>query len=281
MGKQPRIHLVAIDLDGTLLTSDNMVSPATMAIVETLKGRKTVHVVLATARPPRSTHRFYEQLQLDTPMINYNGALVHDPPSQRVLLHKPLGAELARGIAEMARGDYPDVLVSAEVLDRWYTDRLDESYVTQTGLLFKPNVVAPMEEWLDQPVTKLLLLGDGDRISELGRRIATKFRYDVQVSQTDRELLQIAHPTASKAEALKTVAGEFGVTREQVMAIGDNANDVDMLRWAGIGVAMANAPEEVLAVADYVTDHNDADGVAKAINMLIMGGRTDLPKAEA
>ncbi|KKN57361.1 hypothetical protein LCGC14_0563040 [marine sediment metagenome] len=268
-----KIHLVAIDLDGTLLTSANEISSDTAAILRTIRRREGVHVVLASARPPRSVLPFYEALDLDAPMINYNGALVFDPPSGRILLHTPLAGEIARRIAELARREQADVLVSAEVLDRWYTDRYDASYVTQTGRLFRPDMVAPMSEWLNQPVTKLLLLGPAGRMTDLGRRIATEFRFDVTVTQTEGELLQITHSTVSKAQALRTVAGELSVAREQVMAIGDNANDLEMLRWAGVGVAMANAPQEVLAAADYVTDHNDAEGVAKAIEVLIMGGR--------
>ena len=275
-----KIHLIAIDLDGTLLTSDNEISEATASILQAAR-RQGVHVVLASARPPRSLLRFYRHLDLIAPLISYNGALVLEPSSQRVLLHTPVSAQLARGIVDLARREEPEVLVSAEVMDRWYTDRVDNTYITQTGRLFQPDLVAPMDQWLNSPVTKLLLLGDGERMNALGRRIATEFRHQTTVIQTEPECLQITHSTVSKARALRTVAGEMGVTREQVMAIGDNANDVEMLRWAGLGVAMANAPAEVLQVADYITDHNDADGVGKAINMLVMGGGEGVGRPKA
>jgi Cof subfamily protein (haloacid dehalogenase superfamily) len=267
-----KIHLVAIDLDGTLLNSANEISEASATILRTIRAEHNVHVVLASARPPRSVLPFYHLLELDAPMINYNGALVFDPPSRRVLLHTPVSGKIARGVAELARREYPDVLVSAEILDRWYTDRVDNAYVTETGRLFRPDLVAPMDEWLSGPVTKLLLLGESDELRRIGKLMATEYRYQITVIQTEPELLQITHPTVSKAQALKTVAGEMAVRREQVMAIGDNANDLEMLRWAGIGVAMANAPMEVQAVANYVTDFNDADGVAKAIHELIIKG---------
>jgi hydroxymethylpyrimidine pyrophosphatase-like HAD family hydrolase len=91
-------------------------------------------------------------------------------------------------------------------------------------------------------------------------------------------MLQITHATVAKEGALRMVAGELGVEREQVMAIGDNANDIGMLRWAGIGVAMANASAEALAVADVVTDHHDADGAAKAILNFILQGLPPKPR---
>ena len=219
-----RIHLVAIDLDGTLLNSANEVSEVTAGVLRQARREDGVHIVLASARPPRSVMPVYKLLDLDAPMINYNGALVYDPPSNRVLLHVPVGPRLARQVVTAAREHFPDVLVSAEVLDRWYTDGVDYQYVTQTGRVFRPDVVAPIDEWLTEPITKLLLLGPPEEMSELGRSLANQFKHKVVVMQTEGELLQIMHPTVSKGQALKTVAGELGVARRQVMAIGDNAN---------------------------------------------------------
>lgn len=267
-----RIHLVAIDLDGTLLNSAKQITEATAAILRTARQEASVHIVLATARPPRSVMPFYRLLDLDTPMINYNGALVYDPAAGRVLLHRPLAAKISRQIITAAREAYPDVLVSAEILDRWYTDRLNTAYLTETGRTFRPDVIAPVEQWLTRAVTKLLLLGEPERLAELGRAIRRRFLHQVSVVQTDDVLLQIMHPTVSKGLALRTVAGELGVTQEQVMAIGDNANDVSMLEWAAIGVAMANGAPAALAAANFVAEHHDADGAAKAIRDLILDG---------
>ena len=115
-------------------------------------------MVLASA-PPRSVLPFYRQLDLDTPMINYNGALVYDPPSRNVLLHRPIPLATARSLVMLARLKYPAVLVSAEILDRWFTDRFDPSYQTETAKPQDPDVIGPVDSWLDAPVTKLLLLG--------------------------------------------------------------------------------------------------------------------------
>jgi len=268
-----RIHLVAIDVDGTLLNSSNEVSNATAAVLRQARKEDGVHIVLATARPPRSVMPFYRLLDLDSPMINYNGALVYDPPSNRVLLHVPVGPKLARQVVRAARAAFPGVSVSAEIIDRWYTDRVDNTYITQTGRVFRPDLVGPIDDWLTQPVTKLLLLGPPEQMAGIGAMLAKTFKHQVIIMQTEGELLQIMHPTVSKAQALKTVAGELGVTRQQVMAIGDNANDVEMLRWAGLGVAMANAAPAAIAAADAITDHQDRDGVAKAIHTMIMKGR--------
>ena len=129
-----KIQLVAIDLDGTLLNSAKRITATTAAILRAARQEAGAHIVLASARPPRSVMPFYQLLDLDAPMINYNGALVYDPPTQRALLHLPLPAETALAIVDLARSVYSRVVVSAEILDRWYTDRLEPAYMTETRL---------------------------------------------------------------------------------------------------------------------------------------------------
>lgn len=267
-----KIYLLAIDLDGTLLNSDKQISAATLVALDQARVELGVRIVLATARPPRSTLPFHRQLALDTPLINYNGALVYCPASGRILMHRPISLKISRGIIAAARAACPDILVSAEILDRWYTDRVDDAYMTETGKLVKPDVIAPLEQWLTQSVTKLLLLGDPRRLGELARLIAERFTHQVTIVQTDEYLLQIMDATVSKAQGLRVVAAELGVSREQVMAIGDNSNDVGMLQWAGQSVAMSNGTMEAMSAADWITDDNDSDGVANAVRKAILSG---------
>ena len=266
----PKIQLLAVDVDGTLLNSAKEISPATAEALRAARRQAGVHVVLASARPPRSVMPFYEQLGLEAPMINYNGALVYDPPGRRVVMHLPIPLKTAREIVRLARRLDRKVLVSAEILDRWYTDRLDEKYATETGLLFKPDRIAPVSQWLVEPVTKLLLLAPRAQLAKLQAAIAEAFPHQVSMVQTEEHLLQIMHATVSKAQALRCIAGELPVTREHVMAIGDNANDVGMLQWAAIGVAVGNATPEVKAIADVITEANDEDGVAKVVRRYIL-----------
>ena len=195
------------------------------------------------------------------------------PLSRRILLHRPLAAKIVRGIVMIARTLCPEIVVSGELLDRWFTDRVDNRYQTETARLTEPDVVAPLENWLDQDLTKLLLLGQAADLTAIADAVHKKYPHQVRILQTEDNLLQITHATVSKAQALRTVAAEMTVQREQVMAIGDNANDVGMLRWAGIGVAMANACPAALAAADFVTDSHDADGAANAIRRIILEGK--------
>jgi len=266
-----KIRLVAIDLDGTLLNSAKEITATTATIIRTAREVAGVRVVLATARPPRTVLPFYSLLGLDTPMINYNGALVHEPRTGRIILHRPMEAKVARMIAAMARKMSPKVLVSAEVLDKWYTDRVEDTWRTETPANAQPDMVAPIGKWLNQPVTRLLLLGKRKWITDIYHVVATTMPGQTAMSRSEDCMLQIMHPSVGKGAALRAVAVEMGLDAEQVMAIGDNANDAGMLQWAGTGVAMGNASPHARRVADYVTDDHDADGAANAIAKLIVG----------
>jgi 5-amino-6-(5-phospho-D-ribitylamino)uracil phosphatase len=269
-----KIRLVAIDLDGTLLNSAKEITATTATIIRAAREVAHVKVVLATARPPRTVLPFYSLLGLDTPMINYNGALVHEPHTGRIVLHRPMEAKIAREVAAMGREMFPDILVSAEVLDNWYTDRVEDGWRSETQRLSESYTVAPLGQWMNQPITRLHLLGRRQWLTDIRHAIAARMPRQIAIAWSESSMLQIMNPTAGKRAALRTVAAEMGLDASEVMAIGDNANDAGMLQWAGIGVAMANASPKARSVADYVTDANDADGAAKAIAKLIVGPAT-------
>lgn len=258
------IRLVAIDLDGTLLNDSKKISEQTALAMAEVR-RRGVKVVIASARPPRSVRHIYSQLGLETWQINYNGAMIWDEPAKKVIFHRPMGGELVRRIIDFAREQFPEILVTCEILDRWYTDRFDETYTTETGRLFRPDVVAPLSAFCSEPITKLLLLGDRSAITELNTMLAGVHDEKVSIVRTDPELLQIMEKRVSKAVAVRMVAGHYNVPMNQVMAIGDAPNDVGMLQLAGVAVAMANAHDIVKQVAHWVAPSNNEHGVHAAL----------------
>jgi Cof subfamily protein (haloacid dehalogenase superfamily) len=213
----------------------------------------------AAERAPR-LHR----TGLDTWQINYNGALVWDEPKPRPCTTARWKARVVRQIIDAVRDRYEEVLVGCEILDRWCTDRFDQTYTTETGRLFKPDLVAPLEEFLNQPVTKLMFLADRSR-SRARPRADRPRRYDVSIVRSDPQLIQIMDAGSSKGAALRRVAKHYGVPMEQVMALGDAVNDVPMLEAAGVAVAMDNAHPDVKAVADWVAPSNNDHGVHAAL----------------
>ena len=261
----PDVRLVAVDLDGTLLNDSKQVSDRTAAALRCLPSRG-VKVVIASARPPLSVRHIHAMLGLDTWTINYNGALIWDEPAKRPIFHRPMAPRTVGQIIDAARDMFEEILVSCEILDRWYTDRHDDpSLTTETGKLFKPDVVAPLHTFCDQPITKLLLLAEPRIINRVEPLLAQAFQAQVSFVRTDDHMLQIMDRRVSKAVALQKVAREYGVPMSQVMAIGDAPNDVGMLQAAGVAVAMDNAHDVVKKVAGWVAPSNNDHGVHAAL----------------
>lgn len=263
-GATPPIRLVAVDLDGTLLNDSKQVSEQTVKALCCLPNQD-VKVVIASARPPRSVRHIYAMLGLDTWQINYNGALIWDEINRKIIAHLPMQGALARRIIDEARDMYDEVIVTCEIVDRWYTDRLDLSFTTETGRLFKPDVVDTLDSFCSQPITKLLLQGESRIIGRLEPLLVQAYEDQVTIVRTDDELLQIMDRKVSKAIALKAVAKQYGIPMKQVMAIGDAPNDVGMLQLAGVAVAMDNAHSAVKEVADWVAPSNNDHGVHAAL----------------
>jgi len=266
------IGLVAIDVDGTLLRSDKSLTRVSAeAIAEATEAG--VHVVIASARPPRSVREIYHALGLDTLAIHYNGALIHDLPRGKHVYHQPIDVGLAKRIVKVARRVDRNVSVSAEILDKWYTDFVDPELPTETSKIFRPDMVGPLESFMYVPVTKLMLLAPPQRLQKVTDMIRRRFAGQVTVIVSDPHMIQIVHPEVDKAHALQRIAQQYGVMQCNVMAIGDAPNDVGMLRWAGLGVAMENAWPIVHTAADVIVPSNDDNGVAYAIRKYVLKPR--------
>ena len=264
------IRLIVADLDGTVLTSGKQITDSTRDAIVACR-EKGVRVIFASARPPRSVQPFYEKCGLDTPQINYNGSLIVDPVKKITMLHRPLDAELTQDIIHQARDRFRQCLISLEVLDRWYTDRVSNAYQTETSRSFRPNKVAPLDDFLDQPITKMMLLGPVAMIDDLERRLNKQFADQVHLVRQELQILQIMSRKASKVQALIKLADHLNVRQAEVLAIGDAQNDVGIIQWSGLGVAMGNACSRALREADYITASNDDDGVARAFKKFILG----------
>ncbi len=271
-GRARTIRMVAIDLDGTLLSTRKTITRETHTAIRAAV-KAGIHVVIATARPPRSVRFYYDALKLETPTVNYNGALIWNEREKRVIEHVPLDVAVAKKIIAWGRKQHPELLVSIEILDKWYTDHFEDlpEYMTETAKQFTPDFVGPLDAFMRVPITKLMLLGKPARIAELERGIAEKFIKEVAQTRSDAHMLQLMNPTTSKAGALAKVARDLGITASEVMAIGDAPNDVQMLEWAGLAVVPENGWDMAKKVADAVVPSNDADGVAVALKRYVLG----------
>jgi 5-amino-6-(5-phospho-D-ribitylamino)uracil phosphatase len=256
-------HLIAIDLDGTLLTDEKTISLNSKHTIQ--KARDAGHiVVIATGRPHRASANYYTELNLNTPMVNFNGALIHHPLNRNWdHRHSPLDLTTAKSIIE-ALQSFNVKNILAEVLDDVYLQHDDDSikdiFSAGNPLIKTGN----LHELLLEDPTSLLIHPHDDHIDEI-RSHLKELHADVIEHRTwgaPWNVIEIVQTGIHKAFGLKMIAEDYGIPQERIIAFGDEDNDLEMLEFAGQGIAMANGISSVKNIANSITKSNQEDGVA-------------------
>jgi len=257
------VRLAAIDLDGTLLHSDGTISPRTKTAAQSALAAG-IELVLVTARGPRTVRELAGELGVRGEAICSNGAIVLDLETGRILRLREIETEVALELVRALRERLPGILFAVE----------REAFAHEPGFAawgFVPpegTPVASAEELLDRPPTKLILRHtehEVDAIAAVARELAGRH---ASVSVSGDWAVEVSPAGVNKAAALAELCERLAIGVSEVVAFGDQRNDVPMLSWAGLGVAVANAHPEVIEVADEVTLSNDEDGVALVLEQL-------------
>lgn len=261
------IQAIVLDLDGTLLSSDKSISTRNYEAVKKCYDAG-IHIIIATARPPRAANQFLKKFPFVDYMVYYNGALVTCKSKQKEQ-HTSIPMEISQQITKFLELQEPHSIISYEVNDSWYTcSPIADSHYAQLGIRSndpKPQIIDKEDISLLSP-TKILVLG-----CSTWTEIREQFGEHVNVIATDEGVLvQIMHKSASKESAVKWVLSEIGVNSVNVMVFGDDFNDLGLFQMSGLPVAMENAIIELKNCAAHVTDSNDNDGVAVAIERFIV-----------
>jgi HAD superfamily hydrolase (TIGR01484 family) len=266
------IRLVASDLDGTLLLPDETVSERTRAALAAAK-EAGITVVLVSGRQPRSLGPIAERIGVGGIAICANGALIWDLDAGTLVDATPLAADLAARLVHALRQAIPGALFAVE-LERGFGREAGWS----DGLVAtRPDALeADALELICGPVTKLLVRHPTMAFAEVAERARRVVGDDAVVTWAGLRLVEISAAGVTKAFALERLCRRLGVDAAEVAAVGDMPNDLPMLEWAGLGVAVANADQAVLAAADEVTASNLDDGVARLLERIIASrnGRT-------
>jgi Cof subfamily protein (haloacid dehalogenase superfamily) len=248
--------VLAVDLDDTLLRSDRTISPRT---VESLRRWRDAghHLVVATGRPTRSIAESLPADLVHVPWITYNGAHIY--LDGECIYQNLIPAEATRSIVELVLDALPSCTLGLEIDNVLYLNREMNRP--------SPYEVADLLSVAAQPCSKILFFHqDFSVLDPILTQLPPVARAMLSVKYN---LVQILALEADKAEALRHLVARWGCSMDQVVAFGDDVNDVDMVREAGLGVAVANAVPEVLAVAKRVTLSNDEDGVAVVVDELL------------
>lgn len=257
-------HLIALDLDGTLLTENHKITIRTKKIIKQLQNDGHI-VVIATGRPFHSSEPYYHELNLTTPIINHNGAYMHTPTNNNArVIHEKLDREITLSILQALNKNFDLLALSAE--------RINEVYLQKTSPIFdmlygfgSPKIISGniYNKMVDAPVSILLHTKENETKAIhtfLGEQYGDYIEHRCWGMPTT--IIEITKKGINKATTLQTLAKQYDVPPERIMAFGDQDNDLEMLAFAGIGVAVANADPAVKSVANYITDSNENDGVA-------------------
>ena len=218
--------------------------------------------MIATGRMFRSVKRYLDELKLDGLVVCYQGAVVADA-SGRLLRHVPIPLELAREAIAAVAGRFH---LNCYVGDELYVEDVTAEARAYADFQHLPiHSVGDLLAWLDEPPTKLVAVGEPSVLDELERELKGRFGARLYISKSLPHFLELAAPEVTKASGFALVAQELGVPLERVVALGDGENDVELLESVGFAVAVENAHERVLAVADFVCPPAAEEGVAQVL----------------
>jgi hypothetical protein len=228
-------------------------------------------VLIATGRMFRSVRPYLEAAGIDDPVICYQGAVVADPATGRFLRHEPIPVELARETIAALRDE--GFHVNCYVNDELYVARRTPEAARYATFQHLPvHEVGDLAAWLSEPPTKLVSIDDPEKLDVLETRMKERFAGRLYISKSLPYFLEFASADVTKGSGLDFVSEHVGFTAERTVAFGDGENDVELLEWPVFGIAVANAHQRVLEVADWVCPSADEEGVAQVIEALLDSG---------
>ncbi|MFN5954939.1 MAG: Cof-type HAD-IIB family hydrolase [Dolichospermum sp.] len=269
------IKLLVLDIDGTITGHSNTLSVTVKEVIAAVQA-KGIKVTIATGRMYCSALRFHREIGSTLPLIAYQGAWIQDPGNDKIHRHLPVSREITQQLLEYF--EQPDLrsLLSVHfyINDQLYVREMTketDNYQQRCGVTAIP--VGDLRQLLDHEPTKILALSEDANLTQ--QLLADlRFRYkptDLYLTTSVPTFLEAANTHVNKGHAVRYLAEEMlGLESHHVMTIGDNFNDVEMLSYAGISVAMGNAPPEVQAIANWVAPSIELDGAAVAIEKFLL-----------
>lgn len=259
---------VFLDMDGTLLRSDHSISEDTIRKIRTLT-TEGVLVVLVSARPVDAVLPTFRNIGLpeETPLITLNGSYIVQ--NGKPILDVRIDLDTTARVTHEVR---PYKATIAYYLQKeWFSEVRDAWTDHEQKIVDVPIKVEPIdrliEEWNGRKIApnKMMVMSEPANITEIQQHLRSIFNGRLNIYPSKATYLEVMESRGSKAGAVRFVSERLGIDPREIVAMGDNYNDIGMIEFAGLGVAMGNAPDDIKAVADDVTDTNNNDGVRKAL----------------
>lgn len=265
--------LIAVDMDGTLLKEDKSVSEATKRAIERAK-KKGVKVVITSGRPIAGLTRYLKELNLagdDDYVISFNGCLIQKAKTREILYKSILKGSDLSYLYKISKQLQVNIHAFSKL--QCITPKNSKYTEVEVGINDIPiNIVDFSTIKPDEDIEKVMMV-DGPEILDEAIKKLPKEVYDrYTVVKSAPYFLEFLNKNSNKGEGVKALAKYLGIDQREVICIGDEENDLHMIKFAGLGVAMGNAIEEVKRAADYITSTNEENGVAEIIEKFILAG---------
>lgn len=263
------IKLLALDLDGTVVNHDLSISAPLQSALSHLINQTDVKVVVATGRMHPSAMIYANKIGVTTPVVSYQGGMICDiDASETRLYHEPIPLETAKSVVEFLQSD--GFSTNIYIDNKLYTNH-DNPHATLYAKLsgIEPDRVDCLLTRLTDGPTKMMTIDD-HRMDALIEGLNEHFGSELTVLRSRSNFCEMISPKASKWNAVQFLAKQWSIDAHEVMACGDQGNDVSMIQAAGVGVAMGNAPDDVKQHADFITRSIEDDGVLHAIETFIL-----------
>ena len=262
---------VFLDMDGTLLKSDHSVSELTKQTIRQIN-KKGIPVVLVSARPLNAVLPTWHDIGLEAyPVVTLNGSYIveDDKPIFDAMIDLSVTADVAAEVKPYKAN------IAYYIQREWFAEANDAWTEHEQKIMDVKIRIAPLpeliKEWADRKVgpNKMMVMSEPETIAIVQEKLKAKYNGRLNIYPSKPTYLEVMDPAGSKSNAVRFLIERMGIDRKDIIAMGDNYNDREMIQFAGMGVAMGNAPDEIKQAADYVTDTNNNDGVRKALEHLI------------
>ncbi len=270
-----KIKLLVLDIDGTIAGVSNEINPNVKQAVKAAQNRG-VQVAIATGRMYRSALRFHQAIASNLPLLAYQGAWIQDPVTEQLHRHWCLDPATARKLLDYFEQPELKSLLSVHfyINDRLYVREITpETEIYSARSEIEAIAVGDLRNVLDNAPTKVLALSEDTEVIDrlLGNLRQQYTPAELYLTKSVATFFEATNPAVNKGTGVRYLAEELlGLEPSQVMTVGDNFNDLEMLEYAGIGVAMGNAPSDVQAIAQWVAPSVEQDGAAVAIEKFLL-----------
>ncbi|WP_026527895.1 Cof-type HAD-IIB family hydrolase [Butyrivibrio sp. VCD2006] len=256
--------IIFCDVDGTLVNSEHRVTDLTRKAILDLK----IPFVIVSARSPSGIYPILEKNGFDSAIIAFSGALIQDE-DRNIIYQNGLEIPLAKRIIDFIESEKMSVAWNIFAGDKWIVKSRDDARVRREESIVEVKASEGSIEFLKEGevVHKILCMCNPDEIDDIELTIRKHFP-EVNAVKSSDILLEIMNKDVNKADSVKRYCDTLNIDTDEVVAFGDNYNDVEMLDLAGLGVLMGNAPDELKKRFEHITEDNDHDGIAKVLKLL-------------